>query len=140
VVFNPHYMKMGLTGSEFHTLTLSERVGRQDAKKLLEECRPLNARSAQETGLADDMHKEAARIGLRMAPAISFEDGVRAFAAHALERDDRCGFREQKQALTASAKFSAAMNAAEERELDRMRECVYANRYGYREKRTAFVG
>lgn len=139
VIFNPYYKKMGLTGSEFHTLTLPGRIGARAAKKLLEECKPLDARSARKIGLGDDIGIEASRIDLEMRPEMSFEEETRTFAVHALEYDDRKGFRQGKETRVASPKFSAEMDVCEERELARMRECVYDNRYGYREKRTAFV-
>jgi putative two-component system hydrogenase maturation factor HypX/HoxX len=139
VVLNPHYMKMGLTGSEFHTLTLPDRVGQRDAKKLLEECKPLGAERARQIGLVDDFRTEARRVDLEPRPGMSFQDEIRTFAAHARQHDARNGFLHEKQQRVASPQFAEAMDACEERELARMKECVYGNRYGYREKRAAFV-
>jgi putative two-component system hydrogenase maturation factor HypX/HoxX len=139
VVLNPHYMKMGLTGSEFHTLTLPDRVGQRDAKKLLEECKPLGAERARQIGLVDDFRVEAPRVDLEPRPGMSFQDEIRTFAACAREHDARNGSLHEKQQRVASPQFAEAMNACEERELARMKKCVYGNRYGYREKRAAFV-
>ncbi len=53
VVLNPHYRTLGLSGSEYHTYTLSKRVGEDMAKKLLDECLPLSVHKAKELGIID---------------------------------------------------------------------------------------
>ncbi|WP_418641299.1 enoyl-CoA hydratase-related protein [Sulfurimonas sp. ST-27] len=60
VVLNPHYKTLRLSGSEYHTYSLPKRVGKEYAEKILEECLPLSAGKAKETGLADKLfaHKE----------------------------------------------------------------------------------
>ncbi|WP_457748144.1 enoyl-CoA hydratase-related protein [Sulfurimonas sp.] len=53
VVLNPHYKTMGLSGSEYHSYTLSKRVGMKEANKMLKECLPVGARRAKKSGLVD---------------------------------------------------------------------------------------
>ncbi len=55
VVLNPHYKTLGLSGSEYHTFTLPKRVGEDMAKRLLNECLPLNVKKAKEIGLVDEV-------------------------------------------------------------------------------------
>ncbi len=55
VVLNPHYKTLGLSGSEYHTYTLPKRVGKEMAKKLLDECLPISVRRAKEIGLVDEI-------------------------------------------------------------------------------------
>lgn len=53
VVLNPHYKRLGLSGSEYHSYTLPKCVGKQRAEKLQEECLPISAKHAQEIGMLD---------------------------------------------------------------------------------------
>ena len=55
VVLNPHYKTLGLSGSEYHTYTLPKRVGKERAKKLLEECLPISGKEAHTIGLLDEV-------------------------------------------------------------------------------------
>jgi putative two-component system hydrogenase maturation factor HypX/HoxX len=58
--FNYHYVGMGgLTGSEFHTLTLPARMPDEDARAgLLHDCLPLSAHQAHRQGLVDYLAPE----------------------------------------------------------------------------------
>jgi putative two-component system protein, hydrogenase maturation factor HypX/HoxX len=53
VVFNPHYKKMGLYGSEYWTYLLPGKVGQERALDLTESCLPIGTRRAKEIGLVD---------------------------------------------------------------------------------------
>ncbi|MBJ7539679.1 hydrogenase maturation protein [Marinomonas transparens] len=53
VVFNPHYKKMGLFGSEYWTYLLPKRVGVDKANQLTSECLPVDTKKALEIGLID---------------------------------------------------------------------------------------
>lgn len=55
VVLNPHYKTLGLSGSEYHTYTLSKRVGEYGAKRLLENCLPISTEQAYKIGLIDEL-------------------------------------------------------------------------------------
>lgn len=57
-VLNPHYKTLGLSGSEYHTYTLSKRVGEVKAKKLLEDCLPLSAIKAKEINMIDEVYPQ----------------------------------------------------------------------------------
>ncbi|WP_331758818.1 enoyl-CoA hydratase-related protein (plasmid) [Nocardia sp. NBC_01377] len=52
VMLNPHY-RMGLTGSELHTLTLPRRVGTATATRLLVDGETLDTHTARDLGLID---------------------------------------------------------------------------------------
>jgi putative two-component system hydrogenase maturation factor HypX/HoxX len=54
VVLNPHYKSMGnLFGSEYWTYTLPERIGLEEANKIMENRLPVGAIQARELGLID---------------------------------------------------------------------------------------
>ncbi|MBL1244458.1 MAG: hydrogenase [Sulfurimonas sp.] len=55
VVLNPHYKTLGLSGSEYHTYTLPERVGKTAAEKLLNECLPISVAYAKSIGMIDEV-------------------------------------------------------------------------------------
>jgi len=52
-VLNPHYKTLGLSGSEYHTYTLSKRVGEQKANELLNEALPISVEYGEKIGLID---------------------------------------------------------------------------------------
>ncbi|NPA59865.1 MAG: hydrogenase [Epsilonproteobacteria bacterium] len=52
-VLNPHYKTLGLSGSEYHTYTLPKKVGKEMAKKLLDECLPISSKQAKDMGMLD---------------------------------------------------------------------------------------
>ena len=54
-IFNPHYKTIGLSGSEYHTYSLYKRVDKIKAKKLLNDCLPINAYKALDIGLIDNI-------------------------------------------------------------------------------------
>ena len=58
VVLNPHYLTMGLFGSEYWTYLLPKRVGDSKAKELIESCMPVLASQAHELGMVDKMLPE----------------------------------------------------------------------------------
>jgi glycine hydroxymethyltransferase len=53
LVFNPHYLAMGLYGSEYWTYTLPKRVGSDIAQRLTTECLPVSSEMALELGMVD---------------------------------------------------------------------------------------
>lgn len=52
-VLNPHYKKMKLYGSEYHTYFLPKRVGQEKASELLNNAEPILACEAADIGLLD---------------------------------------------------------------------------------------
>jgi putative two-component system hydrogenase maturation factor HypX/HoxX len=52
-IHNPHYKSMGLYGSEYWTYLLPKKVGKRQAKKLMDACEPLLAAEAMAIGFAD---------------------------------------------------------------------------------------
>jgi len=58
VVLNPHYLSMGLFGSEYWTYLLPKRVGDAKAKELIESCLPILVTQAHELGMVDKLFPE----------------------------------------------------------------------------------
>ena len=58
IVLNPHYLTMGLFGSEYWTYLLPKRVGDTKAKELIESCMPVLASEAYELGMVDKLLPE----------------------------------------------------------------------------------
>lgn len=58
VVLNPHYLTMGLFGSEYWTYLLPKRVGDVKAKELIESCMPVLAAQAYDLGMVDKLLPE----------------------------------------------------------------------------------
>lgn len=58
VVLNPHYLTMGLFGSEYWTYLLPKRVGASKAKELTEGCMPILASHARDIGMVDKVFPE----------------------------------------------------------------------------------
>jgi putative two-component system protein, hydrogenase maturation factor HypX/HoxX len=58
VVLNPHYLTMGLYGSEYWTYLLPKRVGETLARELIEGCMPLLVSQAQTFGMVDKVLQE----------------------------------------------------------------------------------
>ncbi len=62
VVLNPHYKTMGLSGSEYHTYTLFQRLNKSDAYKLLDDALPISAKKAEEIGLIDGIYEDFTEV------------------------------------------------------------------------------
>jgi putative two-component system hydrogenase maturation factor HypX/HoxX len=57
-IFNPHYKTLGLSGSEYHTYSLTKRVGEKKAKELLENCLPISAQNAKDIKMIDEVFND----------------------------------------------------------------------------------
>ena len=55
VVLNPHYRRMHLTGSEYHSYFLPKRLGEAGANRLLEGAEPVLGECAADMGLVDQV-------------------------------------------------------------------------------------
>ena len=58
VVLNPHYKTLGLSGSEYHSYTLSKRVGQEMAKQLLNDALPISVNYAKKIAMIDEVFSE----------------------------------------------------------------------------------
>ncbi len=76
VVLNPHYKTLGLTGSEYHTYTLSKRVGQEMSQKLLDECLPISVSYAKKIGMVDEVFE-----------ASDYYEELHSFAKNAFDDD-----------------------------------------------------
>lgn len=58
VVLNPHYLTMGLYGSEYWTYLLPRRVGHRKAQEIIHACLPVLASAARGMGMVDKVFPE----------------------------------------------------------------------------------
>ncbi|MFI8950165.1 hydrogenase maturation protein [Streptomyces sp. NPDC053750] len=129
-VLNPHYRRMGLTGSEYWTYSLPRRVGAAMAERLTNEALPVSARRAREIGLVDRVVEcDPARFTdevTRLAERWSAVSGTQTrLAAKKAEH-------ERRDTVTPLA-------VVRERELDRMRAIFFDPDAPYHALRRAFV-
>ena len=76
-VLNPHYKTLGLSGSEYHSYTLPKRVGKEMAKRLLDECLPISTSFAKKIGLVDEVYSD------------DYFKNLKSFCAKLIEDEDR---------------------------------------------------
>ncbi|MDQ1339155.1 MAG: putative two-component system protein hydrogenase maturation factor HypX/HoxX [Campylobacterota bacterium] len=57
-VLNPHYMNLGLFGSEYWTYTLPKKIGAEKADELMQKCMPIGAQEAKRIKLVDEVFDE----------------------------------------------------------------------------------
>ncbi|NGN62946.1 hydrogenase maturation protein [Streptomyces sp. A7024] len=130
VVLNPHYRKMGLTGSEYWTYTLPLRTGVEQARSLLTEARPVSARRARELGLVDYVIPaspdaftgEVEAVAERMAGSPELADWLRGKADHRAKHEE-----------------ARPLAAYRENELAKMRQTFYDPGAEYHRLRYAFM-
>ncbi|MGI5499140.1 hydrogenase maturation protein [Lentzea sp. CA-135723] len=130
VVLNPHYRTMGLFGSEYWTYVLPRRVGELQAWSMTESCLPMSARTAFETGLADEV--------LGGEPP-AFESAVLRYAED-LAADTR--YEELvngKQRRRAEDERHRPLETYRTMELAEMCRDIFDDRRGFAGKRHAFV-
>ncbi len=78
VVLNPHYKTMGLSGSEYHTYSVPNRVGEEKAKELFSECLPISIEYSKKIGLVDEVFEDK-----------DYFEKLREFASSLLENEDK---------------------------------------------------
>jgi putative two-component system hydrogenase maturation factor HypX/HoxX len=130
VVLNPHYLTMGLYGSEYWTYVLPRRVGEIEAARLTQGCLPIGAADAARIGLADHV--------VTGAPA-EFEETVLEFAAWLAERADYGRLLERKRSSRDADERRKPLEAYRAEELAEMSRDIFDDRSGFAEARDAFV-
>lgn len=130
-VLNPHYLSMGLHGSELWTYTLPRRVGHAEAERLTRECLPIGAPEAVATGFAD---RE-----LSAAPAV-YDAEVAELAAELASRDDLPQLLAAKRLRLEADERRRPLEAYLAQELGEMSRDFFDDRLGYAAARAAFVG
>jgi putative two-component system protein, hydrogenase maturation factor HypX/HoxX len=128
VVLNPHYATMGLHGSELHTYTLPRRIGEAAARRLLDDCLPVDPVVAHSMGLID-----------AIGPRKGFDDWLEQFAAE---------YADPGRFSTAFAVKSERLGAGFPRkpleayvfhELGEMARDIFDDRSGFADKRRRFI-
>ena len=128
VILNPHYATMGLFGSELHTYTLPRRVGAGTARRLAEDCLPIDAATARDIGLVDEV-----------GPRYDF-DGWLAELTQEYASEHRWPKVVQEKAGRLDADFACKPLAAyESRELGEMSKDLFDDRHQFAAKRHAFM-
>lgn len=57
-VLNPHYMNLGLFGSEYWTYTLPKKIGAKKTDELMQKCMPIGIQEAKRIKLVDEIFDE----------------------------------------------------------------------------------
>ncbi|MFD9734824.1 enoyl-CoA hydratase-related protein [Umezawaea sp. NPDC059074] len=130
VVLNPHYLTMGLTGSEYWTYVLPRRVGELQAWSITESCLPMSAADAVRTGLADEV------IGGEPA---EFEAAVLRYAERLAADSGREELLTGKQTRRAEDERHRPLETYRTMELAEMCRDIFDDRRGFAAKRHAFV-
>lgn len=55
VILNPHFKTLGISGGAYHTYSLAQCVGEQQAQEILDKCLPLSAKKAKTVGMVDEV-------------------------------------------------------------------------------------
>ncbi len=127
VVLNPHYKTLGLSGSEYHTWTLPRRVGKETARKLLEECLPISSPKAQAIGMID-----------HVLPAEEYDEALKAYCRALLSDEDRYYDRLDVKADRIDS-GKAALEAAKREELEIMHPQFWDPKSPFHTLRREFV-
>jgi putative two-component system hydrogenase maturation factor HypX/HoxX len=129
-VLNPHYLTMGLHGSEYWTYTLPRRVGPAEAERLTRECLPIGGPEAVSLGFADRM--------LSADPAV-FDAEVAELAASLAGRNDLPQLLAAKRLQLEADARRRPLEAYLAEELGEMSRDFFDDRLGYAAARAAFV-
>ncbi|RNA05551.1 hydrogenase maturation [Brachionus plicatilis] len=138
VVFNPHYKKMGLFGSELHTLTAPKRIGKFMLEYLKESARPLITKEAVQINLIDDLDSKLGSF--ENVTNTSFMDKVKFFASsYSMNAGMMEKFIATKRELFLASKLEEKMKECEEYELKEMHWDMFHHRNSFDMKRKIFV-
>jgi putative two-component system hydrogenase maturation factor HypX/HoxX len=129
-VLNPHYLTLGLHGSEYWTYTLPRRVGPAEAERLTLQCLPIGGAEAVAMGFAD---------GELSADRAEFDAEVAELAASLAGRDDYPQLRAAKLLQLEADARRRPLDAYLAEELGEMSRDVFDDRLGYAAARSAFV-
>lgn len=130
VALNPHYLALGLHGSEYWTYTLPRRVGPVEAERLTRECLPIGGPEAVSLGYADRM------LG---GDAAGFHDEAAELAASLAGRDDLPQLLAAKRLQLEADARRRPLEAYAAEELGEMSRDFFDDRLGYAAARRAFV-
>jgi putative two-component system protein, hydrogenase maturation factor HypX/HoxX len=129
-VLNPHYLTMGLHGSEYWTYTLPRRVGHAEAERLTRDCLPIDGLEAVSLGFADQV--------LSRDPA-EYDGEVAELAASLAGRDDFTQLLAAKRLQLEADARRRPLEAYLAEELGEMSRDFFDDRLGYAAARAAFV-
>ncbi|MBF9068794.1 enoyl-CoA hydratase-related protein [Streptacidiphilus fuscans] len=130
VVLNPHYRLMGLTGSEFWTLTLPRRVGLQATHALVTQALPVSVERAVALGLV-----ERAIV----CPADEFGAHAAHLAEHLAAMPGTPARIARKKAALERQEAERPLRVFREAELERMHTIFFDPEQPYHALRRAFV-
>lgn len=130
IVLNPHYKRMGLSGSEYWTYSLPKRVGSQKARKLTDICMPMGTQVAQQIGLIDQGFADQPDSFRQQIQFVAKE-----FAHHPAYGQQLALKHEQRQRDERFKPLAAYRNE----ELAQMRRNFYDSDQSYHQQRYNFV-
>lgn len=140
IVFNPHYAKMGLYGSELHTFLGANRMGKQMLNDLKQTCEPIVENEAIKINLIDDIDEHYKREVGHISKTIGFLDKVKiiglSFVNDKTKLERHLG---RKRELFKARTLYKSFESYEREELSEMYQDIVMNRNEFNEKRRAFV-
>jgi len=130
IVLNPHYQNMGLSGSEFWTYLLPQRVGSKLTKKIIKQCNPMLAGEALNINMVDevfsetwpDYHLELKNYCIALTESEAFSDLIG-----------------RKKQLRSPKEFDQRISTHRISELNKMHEIFYDQSSSYHQLRRNFV-
>jgi putative two-component system protein, hydrogenase maturation factor HypX/HoxX len=129
VVLNPHYVTMGLYGSEYWTYVLPRRIGQREARELAGSSLPVGTAEAVRIGLVDDV--------LAAGP-VDFEKAVMDDASR-IAGGGGAGVFAGKAAARRADERQRPLLAYRVEELAEMSRDIFDDRNGFAAARHAFV-
>ncbi|VVJ21792.1 hoxX-like protein [Amycolatopsis camponoti] len=129
-LFNPHYRKMGLYGSEYWTYVLPHRVGEAQADRLTTHCDPVTAAEAARIGLVDELaaSDRAEFLATALDYATELVAGGRARA-----------LLDHKRATRTADEQRRPLETYRVRELAEMSRDIFDDRHGFAHARRTFL-
>ncbi|MEU7785543.1 hydrogenase maturation protein [Amycolatopsis sp. NPDC049159] len=129
-LFNPHYRKMGLYGSEYWTYVLPHRVGGAQADRLTTHCEPVTAAEAARIGMVDELaaSDRAEFLATALDYATELVAGGRARA-----------LLDRKRATRTADEQRRPLETYRVRELAEMSRDIFDDRHGFAHARRTFL-
>jgi len=130
VVLNPHYMTLGLYGSEYWTYILPKRTGSDNTGELMQKCLPISVKKAKQLGLVDKVFNEEQK---------EYYIELEYFSTNLAENRDYCDQLITKTDRLKSDDTFKSLESYKEEELREMRPSFYEESAAFHKLRHDFV-
>ena len=142
-IINPHYINMGLYGTELHTYTATKRLELSALNHIKEMAQPMSDTEAKHLGLVDDLHDlcEKYEIDCGKITSDNFLSKIENFVTGFLNgnRSNVDNFIAMKKRIRLRDENNKSIEKYEREELKHMRENIFNNNLAFHQKRTRFV-